>query len=356
MSLPDFYKTCFKQVYVLESVQNHPATRQVHQQLQHLPWQIVAHKAAIPSCHQNQYTLLISAPQVPAAGRCPGSKGHICCNYLTLDLYTGCTIGCTYCIMQSYLNFSPISVNVALEETIAYVIGLAKRNPDTVIRIGTGEVGDSLLYDPLFQLSAQLITAFAPYRNISLELKTKTSFVQHLLSLESKGNAVIGFSLNPEPVVASEEGRAAPLTHRIDAARAALQAGYRVAFHFDPMFYYPDWEEDYSKVIRLLQSIPQTGIAWISLGTFRYTPGLKAKIAKRWYLYNEFILCRDKKYRYIQQLRCGIYRKMLVSLKTLFPAAPVYLCMESKDVWEKVFLQKPGKIHELYDIIKRVEL
>lgn len=340
----------------MSKLRDHPVVQQVMGELDTVPCSIIESKEEIPVQDLHQHTLFINHPRAPVVGRCPGSKGHLCCNYLTLDLYTGCTIGCTYCIMKSYLNFSPVTVNMNIEQSISLILKWARDNQDSTVRVGTGEVGDSLLYDPLFRLSHQFITAFSGVKNIYFECKTKTDFVDHLLGIPCKGNAVIGFSLNPQGVAEEEEPYAAPLDRRIDAARKAARAGYVISFHFDPVFRFPGWETEYRDVIEKMSVIPGKKVGWISLGTFRYTPKLRSKIDSRWFLFDEFVPCRDKKYRYIQQVRRRIYETMICIIRKIYPDVPVYMCMESPVMWQQIFGKKPGKIDNLCVIFKPVKV
>lgn len=349
------YDNHFEKIYILDSVKENPVTEKILKALAHLPVKIVGDKKEIPEKDMNQHTLFLSAPKASIFGPCPGTHGHLCCNYYTIDLYGGCTLGCTYCIMKFYLNFSPIIVNVDIEKTIAEVTELAAKHPDREIRVGTGEVGDSLLYDPLFELSKTFIRAFAPYPNIQFELKTKTDYVDHLLDIPEKGRAVIGFSVNTTSIIASEDGNSCTLAQRLEAAQKASSAGYRIAFHFDPIFHYKGWQRDYLETVRALTVIPPEKIAWISLGTFRYPNGLKEKIEQRWYLYDEFVPCKDKKFRYLQKIRAEIYKTIARELEFFLPGAKIYLCMESSTLWEKVFEKKPGKIDHLCTIFSRVK-
>jgi len=54
-------------------------------------------------------------------------------------------------------------------------------------------------------------------------------------------------------------------------------------------------------------------------------------------LSGEQVLCPDGKMRYFQPLRVSMYRKMLSWIRSAAPIVFVYLCMESKEVWEQVF-------------------
>ncbi len=353
MNFSSFYANQFDIIYITEDVINNMYTKNALNILHTVPHRVIHDKTEIESKHLNSRTLLISSPRGKTVNRCPGTRRHVCCNYLTIDLYVGCTIGCTYCIMQYYLNFSPIIVYVETKPIIQRVKEIAQSNRDKIIRIGTGEVGDSLLYDPLFKISGDLIEEFAEEDNLYFELKTKTNFVDHLLHIKQKGNAIIGFSLNPTYIVTSEEGTAATLHERLKAAQKAIEAGYMVSFHFDPIFYYDSWERDYTEVIDFIHNqykIPGNRIAWISMGTFRYPPDLKEKLPFRDFFLSEFVPSRDKKYRYIQKLRSSIYRTIKERIKLHYPMAPIYMCMESSAVWYNVFGKNPTEIPEIHDI------
>ena len=200
----------------------------------------------VPFCQNHSPT----AHRGEAVGRCQCRWDEACCSYLTVDVYAGCTIGCSYCAMKSYLNFAPLTVFSNPETGIKAIGELALKNPDRVVRAGSGEVGDSLLLDPVFGLTEDYIRGLAEYKNVFFETRTKTDFVSHLLEIKEKGNAVIGFSVNPEKIVASEEGDSASLEQRLAAAEKAAALGFKISFHVDPIFTGSD--EDY---IDLLQHI-----------------------------------------------------------------------------------------------------
>ncbi|MBN1412813.1 MAG: radical SAM protein [Spirochaetales bacterium] len=354
MNYSTFYKNLFSRIFCTQEISEHPLVVSALKKMEGIPVSIINAREDLPPEYRNQRTLFIQKPKGNIVGRCPGSRGHLCCNYLTINAYEGCTLGCTYCIMKSYLNFSPITVNIDIEKSVEQVLKIRENNPGQIIRIGTGETGDSLLYDPLFDLSRQYVEAFSGIPEIYFELKTKTDFIDHLVGIKNKGNAVIGFSLNPDRLALEEEKFAAPPAARFAAAEKAINSGYKIAFHFDPIIRCKDWREGYSRVLDAMEVFPEGKIAWISLGTFRYPPVLKDKMGKRWYLYDEFVPCRDGKFRYLQKIRTGMYGMVKNRLKKMFPKVPVYLCMESPAVWQKVFGKNPGKINDLCVIFKPV--
>ncbi len=352
MPSSSYYSDLIRRVYVEEGVADSPYLEKALGRLPEVPVHPVKDRGEIPQKDLNRHTLFAGSPRGQTVTRCPGSKGHLCCNYITVDLYLGCTLGCGYCIMESYLNFSPLTVYLEPERSIARLQELARENPDITLRAGTGEVGDSLLLDPLFGLSEPFITGLSQYPNVYFELKTKTHFVDHLLDIEEKGNAVIGFSLNPQQHVEAFEPQASRLDERLEAARRVLNSGYNLAFHFDPVFLSDNWREEYTRLIARLADFPADRIAWISLGTMRYTPALKEKLGEQPFLYEEFVPCRDGKFRYPQKIRSAIYRTLHEELKKHL-ASPVYLCMESPAVWRYAFGQVPGKIEGLGAIFEK---
>lgn len=350
-----FYNRFIKKIFYTPEVEEYKPVRRVRERLPDTPFIPVSDKEAIPKSDRNQSSLFVTGGKGNKVGLCPGSRRHLCCNYVTVNLYEGCPIGCTYCIMKSYLNFLPVTVNVDTRSIIRELEAIISLNQGAPLRIGTGETGDSLFYDPLFELSQELVEFSAHFPNLQFELKTKTAFVDHLLGVKHKGRAVIGFSLNPPSLVGTEEGFAATVDERFAAAARACAAGYDLSFHFDPIIRTFEWEILYSKVVERLADFASERIAWISLGTMRYPGNLRDRLEERPYLFDEFVLCRDAKYRYLQPIRETMYKKIagFIREKT---TAPVYLCMESPAVWKHVFGKIPSKLDELCAIFSTVKV
>jgi spore photoproduct lyase len=166
---------------------------------------------------------------------------------------------------------------------------------------------------------------------------------------------VFAWSVNPQSLIDSDERGAASLPERVRAARTAAECGYRVALHFDPIIYSTDWTEQYQTVLDLIrQNIPPEKIAWISLGTLRFTPKLKPIIEQKFpmstIVYGELFPGRDKKMRYPEPLRVKIYRHLLRQIAVISPRLPVYLCMESPEIWKKVYNQLPAQVENLNEL------
>ncbi|MEX2442925.1 MAG: radical SAM protein [Alkalispirochaeta sp.] len=358
-----YYSNTIDRIYWIGAAATDPVRERVEDRLRSRPElrSIVSAELAdgadLSEAHNTPRTILVRPGTADDLGRCPGTHGHLCCNYLTLNAYVGCTLGCTYCIMQSYLRNRTLEVRLPAEDTVHRIRALAAANSKRTVRLGTGEVGDSLLYDPLFELSADIIAAVADVPNLRFELKTKTDYVDHLPPADVHGgNVVVAFSVNPESVIAAEEGVAVSLEQRLRAARRAVDRGYEVAFHFDPMIHIERWQEEYGAVAEELGRFRDARPQWISLGTLRYPPTLRPFVEARPYGLGEFVSSGDGKMRYLQKERSEMYRMMRARLAAELPETPVYLCMESSAMWRHVQQTAPDRSGRLAHIMCPLDL
>ncbi len=282
---------------------------------------------------------------------CPGTRSYLCCGYQIVDFAAGCTLGCSYCILQAYLNFPGLVFYTNWEEMwkeLESRLGGGKRH---LLRIGTGEFTDSLLFDKLTDFSQYLIPRLVKHdSNIVLELKTKTDQVDNLQGIEHNNQVVVSWSLNTSKIVEEEEANAPGLDERLDAAVRCQDWGYRLGFHFDPLIYYPGWEEGYQAVIdKMFACINPDKILWISMGCLRFMPSLPKFIRDNHpqskIIWEEFIAGDDGKMRYFKGLRIKMYSTVLANIRRYAPDVLVYLCMESPGVWQEVFGEAPANNH-----------
>jgi len=273
---------------------------------------------------------------------CPGTSRHICCGYYVINTSTNCPMDCSYCVLQGYLNNPFLTLYTNWDDLLQEIDAFASVNSQPFLRFGTGELSDSLALDSIFPISRVLVPFFGKQKNGILELKTKSAEVDHLLHLDHQGKTVISWSLNPPQMIEEEEMRTAPLEERIDAAKRCQEKGYPVGFHFDPIIYHERWERGYQETIESLFSrINPKRVIWISLGGFRYPPQLKGIAKERFpktkIFLGELFPGKDGKFRYLKEIRVEMYQKMVGWLREVDPNLFIYLCMESKEVWEKVF-------------------
>jgi spore photoproduct lyase len=259
-----------------------------------------------------------------------------------------CSLDCTYCILQAYLNQPNLRIFGNTEDIFAELTEQLRLHPNKLFRIGTGEFTDSLLLDRWTRLSTMLAPLFALQPNAVLELKTKTDFISHLKDLDHNGHTIVAWSLNAPSICRTEESGAATLKQRIKAARLACDWGYKLAFHFDPMIEHVEWRKGYGETLdRLFSEIDAAQIVWVSLGAFRFMPELKSIIQERHpqsrIICGEFIRGLDGKMRYFRDIRADMYAFMVQRIRKIDPDLCVYLCMEGRDMWQQVFGYSPDE-------------
>ena len=339
-----------RRIFIDEASRHDPVTRRVQQRLAHLPVEIVPARETLrlPSpfapadIARAKETLFLTRQKGPFWRSCPGTREYICCGYQILQVMTNCPMDCSYCVLQSYLNFPAITIFTNWDDLWPEMTSRLAAGPETVQRLGTGEFGDSLALDKLLGLNRELIDFIRPWPRAVLEIKTKWHRVEPLLPLGPNPQVIFAWSLNPPSLIRQEEIGAAPLEARLAAAGKCARAGFRLAFHFDPLIYYPEWEKEYQKVVeRLFAAVPADRIAWISLGSLRYMPPLKNIIRQRFPASRiaeaEFITALDCKKRYFKTQRAEMFARLREWIQVLAPEVFVYLCMESPWMWQQVF-------------------
>jgi len=285
--------------------------------------------------------------------KCPGTKGHLCCNYFVAKNILGCPADCSYCYLQAYLNIKAITVFVNTDD---FYRDFEKAAYSRALRIGTGEFSDSLFLDGIINVNKRLIEICSKTNSL-LELKTKSADVDNLLKLNHGGRTVMAWSLNPASLSKTEEKDTASPGERITAAAKCAENGYPLAFHFDPLIYFEGWEKAYKELIeKLFAEVSPKHIAWISMGALRYDPRIKPVIYSRFpdskILCGEFVRGDDGKDRYLKYMRIEMFSKILSFLKKFDKNMKVYLCMESPEIWQRSFGKLPSDISCLHSIFK----
>ncbi|HVN64317.1 MAG TPA: hypothetical protein VMT58_06750 [Candidatus Binataceae bacterium] len=294
--------------------------------------------------------MVVMRRKAPFLMGCPaGSAEFACCGYLILALASNCPMDCSYCFLQEYLADNPaFQVYANFTDSFAELEKLAATAPNRTFRVGTGELADSLAFDSITGISGDLVDFFAARENLTVEFKTKTDEIDNLLKVDPRGRALVSWTLSPERVYRTMEHRTAAPAARIAAARAVLGAGYRVAFHFDPLVAYDGAERDYLELIKqLIDSIPPKKMSFVSMGILRMTPQLRT-IARRRFpedamLCGEDSLAADARLRAFAPLRIRLYGALAERLKKAGAELPIYLCMEPPGMHERVFGVPPAK-------------
>ncbi|MGB9629526.1 MAG: SPL family radical SAM protein [Thermodesulfobacteriota bacterium] len=349
-----------EKIYLDEKVEKDWVTQKILEALPHLPLERVQDKRTtikeVLSMHDpigiGKKRLFITHFYGKRLKRCPGTSHHICCGYYVINPMTNCPMDCSYCVLQGYLNNPFLTLYSNWDSLLLEIELFLAQKVFPLIRIGTGELSDSLALESIFPISQILIPFFADREDSILELKTKSANVDSILNLNHRERTVVSWSLNPPSIIEKEEKGTVSLKDRLNSAKKCQEKGYPLGFHFDPIFCEEDWEEGYQETIhQLFKEIDPKRIIWLSLGGFRYPPELKSIVEERFpetrIFLGELFPGRDSKFRYLKEIRVELYRKMVDWLRAVDPDLFVYLCMESQEVWEKVFGWAPKNSRHL---------
>jgi DNA repair photolyase len=225
--------------------------------------------------------------------------------------------------------------------------------------LGVGiDRSDSLLYEGVTGHVRTLAPLFAdrarnPGGN-KLILLTKSANTGYLAEIdaEHRGNVVVTFSLNPEPVADLWEGkwpdtgeRITPsIARRLQAARYAQELGFEVRVRVDPILTPPGWEELYAAFVSEVRAAGIRFTYW-TLGTYREKNTQLDAWRQRWGLPEmewqpeASELVQDGTHRHLSEAsRVAIYRAVLDLIRGQFPEARVSLCKETHVVRKAVAL------------------
>jgi spore photoproduct lyase len=342
----------FHHLYIHKAARNDEITKRVLRHYPDIPHTFLNDsdknhtRLANLSPAEGKRTLLLAHFKGNFLKHCPGTaKSYRCCNYLVINETTNCPIDCSYCILQTYINNPSITVYTNIKKIFSELKNVSELNPRRILRIGTGELTDSLALDPVTGISEVLIKQIQQLPNVLLELKTKTDHIRHLLAL-NPNRIVFSWSVNPDCRVKSDEKLSAPLEKRLIAVQKSQQKGFLTGLHFDPIIYEHDWAQNYRTLIEQIASYLDGGrIAWISLGSFRYPLPLKEIIRMRFpqsdILSGEQISGLDGKMRYLKPVRAEMYRQIVQQLREKLGEVFIYFCMESEDIWKTVLGESP---------------
>lgn len=291
--------------------------------------------------------------------QCPGTRNYLCCLYNILNIANGCPLDCSYCVLQGYFNSPLLTIFVNTDDMKRELARVFATQHGSVIRLGTGEFTDSLALEHLTGLSQQLIPFISRWRNVFLELKTKTNNIDGLQEFRHNPQVICSWSLTPQRIITEEERFTASLTERLQAAQQAQEWGLGLGFHFDPLLYYEGWEDEYYDLVcQLFKHVERKRIYWISLGSFRFPPHLKEIIERRFprtrILNPEFITGADGKTRYFLPVRLQLYRRLYQWIRQFAPDVTIYFCMESPLVWREITGFEPASNAEVAQLLDKI--
>lgn len=275
---------------------------------------------------------------------CPCTPDVVPCGYYNINLHTGCPFDCSYCILQAYLETAAPVFFTNFDDLESELHEVSRSQK--YLRIGTGELSDSLALDPQTNYSHKILSIFEKFPRVLFEFKTKSTRIENIIGYERKlKNIIVSWSLNPREVIEREELLTPDLLSRLAAIKKVRDHGYKIGIHFDPIVIFEGWKAAYLELIEEIAGVvDSSSIAWWSLGALRFPYSLREHIFKHHdsrLFEGELIKGHDGKYRYFKPLRLELFDYMKQKIRGVMGDVPLYLCMEDKEVWEEVLPEIP---------------
>jgi len=275
------------------------------------------------------------------------SKGAPPCQEMYITPIMNCPFKCSYCYLQSYLDYNSIVIFTNTNDMIKEVKKHIEEN--TAERFTTGEFSDSLALEHITATAKRLLPLFAEGSS-KLELRTKSIRIENITGLfdepsfrDLKKKLIITWTLASPEAIIKEEAGTASTEERINAIARTLEAGIAVGIRFDPIipFYYS--VHAYEEVLIAIASNANNKlIKRVELGVLRFPAGLMELIGrqsnKKNILRGEFIRNREGKHVLYRPIRLKIYRELIAIIKRHLPSVSIQLSMEDYDSWEDVGL------------------
>ncbi len=335
-----------KKIFIEKEVVNSPVTKQI---INKLPGVVVEYLDDYRNIRIEGNTTVDVYIESKECLAIAGKKGGLVKEFRCRDGIIGnteyfishgnnCNLDCEYCFLQSYFDNAIPTVFINHDEILTAIkdVLLAAGDKKTVFH--AGELCDALAFDDLTGLSRKLIPLFSEYPNAGLELRTKTTTIENLLTISSSSNIVISWTFSPQLIVDAYEHKTPPLEERVRAAGEVQRAGYNVGICLDPIILCEDWFNNYKSMLEMLfDRLDIAKIKFVSLGGFRYLPSLTRVIRDRNpetnLLLGEFVPCIDGKYRYFRPIRVEVYREIGNAIREITRDVKLSLCMETPEVW-----------------------
>jgi spore photoproduct lyase len=280
---------------------------------------------------------------------CPCSPGRLGCNYYIIVPGMGCPFNCSYCFLNFYSKEKDITIYSNTDRMCEELAGFIDGRKDELLRFGTGEFVDSMAIKELEKVNLELVKTINTRPNAVIEFKTKSTNIGAFLNIPPQKNVILSWSLNPQWIIDREEKGTPSLEDRLYAAKKAVEHGYDIALHLDPIFMTDSTLEDYlSLVDRTFATLPAGSVKWFSMGGFRYIEDLKLAIlensgGKKWFLGEEYVKCGDGKFRYPRFTRLKFYNSIGERVRSYGPVK-TYLCMEGVDLWKGITWNSGGML------------
>lgn len=202
-----------------------------------------------------------------------------------IPLSTGCMGHCHYCYLQTTLGQRPyIRIYVNLDEIFSQAEKYIRERAPEVTRFEAACTSDPVGIEHISGSLKKAIEFMGKQPLGRLRFVTKYAHVDSLLDARHLGHTEFRFSINADYVVKNFEPGTSPVSERVEAAGKVAKSGYPPGFIIAPIMIFPDWEEQYTELLKNLSRRLPRDIENMTfeLITHRFTKTAKRIIEERY--------------------------------------------------------------------------
>lgn len=204
------------------------------------------------------------------------SMGHD--NFYYNSMILNCVYNCDYCYLQGMYGSANIVIFVNIGDFFSAVVEKLQKPMYLAISYDT----DLLAFENVIPLCAQWIEFTRAQPNLTIEIRTKSANFKSIKSLEPCDRTILAWTMSPDEVVEKYEKGTPPLRRRLEAAKEAIDEGWKVRVCFDPVIRIDHWKEYYSQCVQtVFEKLEAVKLYDVSTGVFRMNADYLRKIRKQ---------------------------------------------------------------------------
>jgi spore photoproduct lyase len=218
------------------------------------------------------------------------------------------------------------------EDIVASIEAQIQQTPNAWFH--AGEFSDSLALSHLTDEWKLYFDLFRRYPQAQLELRTKSTNIKSILSLDPSPNIHITFSLSPRGVAETYDRGTPGLPARLKAIGSLVEKQFQIGIHLDPIMIDTNTQSQYESLIEELTLVlPDQHLSYLSLGVVRFTDSVWHQVKKNYpespMMRQSLVESFDGKWRAprpMRQWHLGKIKDALV--KSGYDPQKIYYCME----------------------------
>lgn len=268
----------FSALYFEESIKNHPRAIKLKERFSKIPHIACRNYAEIFNLKKQNFRSQKDKPALILAKKnnqlllpIPQNYGIGHPHNYYFSHMLNCIFDCKYCYLQGQYRSAHYVVFVNFEDFAEEIQTFSAAHSKEEVCFFSGYECDSLALEPITRFVESFLPLFKTLSNAYLEIRTKSTYIQPLLTQPPLENAIISFSLNPQLVIQDIEKKTPSLDARLQAILQLQQNGWNIGLRFDPVVLVKNFKATYSSFFeKVAKFIIPEKLHSITLGSVRF--------------------------------------------------------------------------------------